>query len=417
VVVMSGELPATARSSEELSGAELAARAGVGIEEIQRLVNHGVLVPREGRGAPFRAVDVMKIRVARACEEGGLPMEGIAKAIRAGHLSFAFIESWPFEPWAARGPRTHAELATEVGLPFESLQRIVEAFGFARPEPGDAIVAAERPVAALIGRAMKVGLVDEAASVRFGNLYAEALRRIAAVETEVYHSGIEMPLLRSGLGERRTMELAEEVTEEVTELLEGALIAVYRRQQELTWTEHQIEHIEQALEAAGVRLPPGQPPAMCFLDLAGYTRLTEERGDEEAAALAARLADIVRHRPRQHRGEAVKWLGDGVMFHFRDPSGAVVSALEMVEDVPAAGLPPAHVGVAAGPVIRQGGDYFGRTVNLASRIADHARGGQVLVSEPVVAMTSVAGVRFDGLGAIELPGLTSPIRLFEARRS
>jgi len=89
----------------------------------------------------------------------------------------------------------------------------------------------------------------------------------------------------------------------------------------------------------------------------------------------------------------------------------------MVQAVPAAGLPPAHVGVAAGPVIRQGGDYFGRTVNLASRIADHARGGQVLVSEPVAAMTSVAGVRFAGLGAIELPGLTSPIRLFEARRS
>ena len=253
--------------------------------------------------------------------------------------------------------------------------------------------------------------------MRIGNLYAEALRRIALAETEVYHSGIEMPLLRSGLGERRTMELASEVSEEFTELLDQALIAIYRRQQELTWTEHQVEHIEQALEAAGVRLPPGQPPAMCFLDLAGYTRLTEERGDEEAAALAARLSDIVRHRPRQHRGEAVKWLGDGVMFHFRDPSGAVVSALDLVQDVPAAGLPPAHVGVAAGPVIRQGGDYFGRTVNLASRIADHARGGQVLVSEPVVAMTSVAGVRFDGMGPIELPGLTSPIRLFEARRS
>jgi DNA-binding transcriptional MerR regulator len=139
---MSGELGASAPSSEELSGAELAARAGVGEQEIQRLVTHGVLVPRQGRRALFRAVDVMKIRVARACEEGGLPMEGIAKAIRAGHLSFAFIESWPFERWAARGPQTHAELATEVGLPVESLQRIVEAFGFARPEPGDAVVEA-----------------------------------------------------------------------------------------------------------------------------------------------------------------------------------------------------------------------------------------------------------------------------------
>jgi adenylate cyclase len=413
---MSGEPGAIAPSSEELSGAELAARAGVGEQEIQRLVTHGVLVPRAGRAAPFRAVDVLKIRVARACEEGGLPMEGMARAIRAGHLSFAFLESWPFERWAARGPQTHAELATEVGVRLEALQRIMEAFGFARAEPGDAVVEAERPVARLMGRAVELGFVDEAASVRFGNVYAEALRRIASVEVEVYHSGIEMPLLRSGLGARRTMELAEEVSEGITGLLGEALIAVYRRQQELTWTEHQVEHIEQALEAAGVPLPPGPPPAMCFLDLAGYTRLTEERGDEEAAALAARLSDIVRHRPRQHRGEAVKWLGDGVMFRFRDPSGAVVSALDMVQDVPAAGLPPAHVGVAAGPVIRQGGDYFGRTVNLASRIADHARGGQVLVSEPVAAMTSVPGVRFDGIGAIELPGLTSPIQLFEARR-
>jgi adenylate cyclase len=413
---MSGELPAMAPSSEELSGAELAARAGVGDEEIQRLVSHGVLVPRAGRVAPFRAVDVLKIRLARACEEGGLPMEGMAKAIGAGHLSFAFVESWPFERWAARGPGTHAELATEVGLPLPSLQRIVEAFGFARAEPEDAVVEAERPVAALMGRAVALGFVDEAASVRAGNVYAEVLRRIALVETEVYHWGIELPLLRSGLGERRAMELASEVSEEFAELLDEALMAVYRRQQELTWTEHQIEHIEQALEAAGVRLPPGQPPAMCFLDLAGYTRLTEERGDEEAAALAARLAEIVRQRPRQHRGEAVKWLGDGVMFRFRDASGAVVSALDMVEEVPAAGLPPAHVGVAAGPVIRQGGDYFGRTVNLASRIADHAGGGQVLVSEPVMAMTSVPGVRFDGLGPIELPGLTSRINLFEAHR-
>jgi hypothetical protein len=127
-------------------------------------------------------------------------MEGMAKAIRAGHLSFAFVESWPFERWAARGPRTHAELATEVGLPFESLQRIVEAFGFARPEPGDAVVEAERPVAASMGRAAQVGLVDEVASMRFGNVYAEALRRIASVEVEVYHWGIEMPLLRSSEG-------------------------------------------------------------------------------------------------------------------------------------------------------------------------------------------------------------------------
>jgi adenylate cyclase len=156
---------------------------------------------------------------------------------------------------------------------------------------------------------------------------------------------------------------------------------------------------------------------MCFVDLTGYTRLTEEQGDEAAAALAGRLTEIVQQRSRRQGREAVKWVGDGVMFRFRDPSDAVVSALDMVEEIPAAGLPPAHVDVAAGPVIHQGGDYYGRTVNLASRISDRAAGGQVLVSEPVVELTSVQGVTFVGIGSIELKGLKGPVDLFEARRA
>jgi class 3 adenylate cyclase len=79
---------------------------------------------------------------------------------------------------------------------------------------------------------------------------------------------------------------------------------------------------------------------------------------------------------REHGGVPVKWLGDGVMVHFRDPDGAVLAALQMVEQFPAAGLPPAHVGVAAGPVVVQGGDYYGRTVNLAARIAARAGAGR-----------------------------------------
>ena len=120
---------------------------------------------------------------------------------------------------------------------------------------------------------------------------------------------------------------------------------------------------------------------MCFLDLTGYTRLTEERGDRAAAALATSLADLVEQVSLPHGGQPVKWLGDGVMFHFRRPAQAVVAALEMVERTPEAGLPEAHVGLHAGPVVFQDGDYFGRTVNLAARIAAHAGPGQVLVSD------------------------------------
>jgi adenylate cyclase len=358
--VIPGATSPPAGEPDELSAEELSARAGILPEEVERLVALGILVPRDG-SRPFRAVDALKIRVARGCEEGGLPMDGMAEAVRAGNLSFAFVESWPFEPWSARGPQTHLELAEEAGLSFPALQRLVEAFGFARPEPEDVVVEAERPIAVLAGRLVELEIIDATTTARLGRVYTEAFRRIALAETEIYHNGVEVPMLRSGLGERRTMELASSLSPVLTGMLDDAVMAAYRRQQELTWTEHQIEHIEQALEDAGVSFPEAPPTAMCFLDLSGYTRLTEEHGDEEAAALAGRLSEIVQQGTRTHGGETVKWVGDGVMFRFRDPSVAVASCLDMVEDIPAAGLPPAHVGVAAGPVIRQGGDYYGRT--------------------------------------------------------
>jgi class 3 adenylate cyclase len=264
---------------------------------------------------------------------------------------------------------------------------------------------------------MSLGIVDLRTATRFGAVHAEALRRLAAAQTEIYHSGVEMPLLRSGVSENEAMALAGKTTAPMIHLLDETVVSAYRRQQEISWTEHQIEHIEQALEDAGIELAPGPPTAFAFLDLTGYTQLTEERGDEQAAALAGTLADIVQRRSREHRGEAVKWVGDGVMFRFRDPKGAVMSALDMVEAIPAAGLPPAHVGVAAGPVIQQGGDFYGRTVNLASRISDKAAGGQVLVSPHVRELTSAPDISFASVGAIQLKGLANAVELFAARRA
>jgi adenylate cyclase len=88
----------------------------------------------------------------------------------------------------------------------------------------------------------------------------------------------------------------------------------------------------------------------------------------------------------------------------------------MVEQLPSAGLPPAHVGVAAGPVVVQGGDYYGRTVNLAARIADRAGAGQVLVAEQVVATAPPRGVAFVELGQVQLMGISRPVRVLEACR-
>ena len=138
------------------------------------------------------------------------------------------------------------------------------------------------------------------------------------------------------------------------------------------------------LSDAGLFTKLERPPAMCFLDITGYTRLTQERGDEAAAGLAEEVGRLVNRTSVEHGGRAVKWLGDGVMLYFSDPGPGVVAALDMVDGVTSAGLPPAHVGLHAGPVLFQEGDYFGQTVNLASRIAEYARPGEVLVSQAVV---------------------------------
>jgi adenylate cyclase len=136
---------------------------------------------------------------------------------------------------------------------------------------------------------------------------------------------------------------------------------VYRRHREHLWTEHAINHVEEALESSGLQARVPQPPAICFVDLTGYTRLTEERGDEAAAQVAGRLVALVNDISRRRGGRPVRWLGDGGMFYFREPGTAVVAGLDLVERGPAVDLPPAHVGIHTGPVISQDGDVYGRT--------------------------------------------------------
>jgi adenylate cyclase len=398
------------------SASELADAAGATEADVHRMVELGILLPG-GEEPPFRDADVQKVRLATACEQAGLPMDGIATAIGAGRLSFAFLEAAAFRRWAARSARTYREVSEESGLPFGVLRGALESMGYARMEPDDRIREDELEIVPLLQRGFATGVLDQTWADRIGRAFAESLRRIAKAENEVYHERLEMPLLRSGVDPRTAMETASEMGGEFGSLVDRGLLAVYRRQQELEWTEHLVGHVETELEEVGLLGKPERVPAMCFLDLVGYTRLTEEQGDEAAAATAASLDVLVHRSSRAHGGLPVKWLGDGVMFRFQEPAGAVLGALQMVEEIPSAGLPPAHVGVAAGRVVAQGGDYFGRTVNLASRIAARADDGQVLVSESVLESPTPDGVTFEELAEMELKGIRQPVRVFEARRA
>jgi adenylate cyclase len=210
---------------------------------------------------------------------------------------------------------------------------------------------------------------------------------------------------------------ADDFAEALNDRAERATRAMLRSHQAHAWTRNIVDGFEVLLERAGLYDRLGKLPAMCFLDITGYTRLTQERGDEAAADLADQLSRLVQRSSTRHAGRPVKWLGDGVMFYFADPGPGVVAALEMVEGVADAGLPPAHVGLHAGPVIFQQGDYFGQTVNLASRIADYARPGEVLVTEEVVEASKLDGVRYTDIGPVELKGVPEAVNLHSARRA
>jgi adenylate cyclase len=396
-----------------MSEREVAERAGVDLDYVTKLVDVGVLAP-DGDGT-FTEGDVRRARLYQGLERTGLPLEAIREALEAGELSFGWLDNPLYDLIAPLTSRSFRDIATETGVPLELLRVLREALGFALPEPDDRMREDELRVVPLIQKLVSSGFPTSVLD-RLLRVYGDALRRIAEVEADWWHRYVVLPSLASGMTEVEMHEATLGFGVELEPLLEQALLAIYHAHQEHTWVENLIGEIEDALDRTGLRSRLIRPPAICFLDITGYTRLTEERGDEAAAELAARLTPLVQRPAERHDGKVVKWLGDGVMFHFREPTGAVVAALEMVDAISAAGLPPAHVGLDTGPVVFQGGDYFGRTVNLAARIGEQAAPGQVLVTQEIVDRVASDGIAFEPVGAVELKGVSEPVLLHAVSR-
>jgi class 3 adenylate cyclase len=404
---------ATLRIVSRVPREELAARAGVQSEWSDRLVDLGILRP--DIDGSFSMGDVYRARLMDDLERAGIPLDSMAQVLEQGEVSLSSFDLPVYERFSLLSDTTFREASEQHDVPLELLMVVREAIGSAEPGPDDLVREDELRILPLIELQIARGF-RQAVIERWLRVYGESLRRIVETETEWWRTEIQTPQLESGLNVAEMLEVTNRWGEELNTLTEQALLAVYRAQQEHAWHENFIEDVESVLERAGLRARSDLPPAFCFLDITGYTRLTEERGDEAAAELAARMSSLVRQRAERHRGKVVRWLGDGVMFYFREPGPAVRAALEMMEDTAGEGLPPAHVGVHAGPFVARGGDYFGRTVNLASRIADYARPGELLVSQEVVDAADLPEVEFTEIGPVELKGVSSPLRLHAARR-
>ena len=392
---------------------EVARRAGVDPDYVGRLVELGILTPDAGDA--FSPGDVLRARWLQSFERAGVPLEGVAAAVRDGTLSFSYLDATAFGRFAGLGGTTFQQLSARTGIPLELLMVVREAVGSAEPRPEDTVHQNELLVVPVIELQLAKGF-HPVVIERWLRVCGDSLRRINETETAWWHSEVMTPLLASGMTEGEMLEAQADLGSQMVPLREQALLGIYYGQQEYAWNRETVEHVEGALERAGLYRRLRRPPAMCFLDITGYTRLTEERGDAAAADLATRLATLVRRSAQEHEGTPVKWLGDGVMFYFRKPAAAVLAALAMVEGVGRQGLPPAHVGIHAGPVVFQDGDYFGRTVNLAARIAEYARPGEVLVSQEVVDAAEGGSVTFTEIGPVELKGVPGTLRLLTARR-
>jgi hypothetical protein len=314
---------------------EVAERANLPEDLVRQLVAAGALPGEEGELELAGAV--RRVRLLRSWTAAGLSVETILTLVNRGALSLAFLDA-PVMALPERLDCSYEQLAADHGVPMSFLQALHQSLGFAPPEPGDR--AGEDDATMLeVARLFRGAGAAEDATLRLLAVYADNLRRIAKAEADYYEANVERRLRAEGRDEPQLIELGTQLGDRVIGFLERALLMVYRRHREHLWTEHAINHVEEALEGSGLQQRVPQPPAICFVDLTGYTRLTEERGDEAAAQVAGRLVALVNDISRRRGGRPIRWLGDGGMFYFREPETAVVAGLDLVERAPAVDLP------------------------------------------------------------------------------
>jgi adenylate cyclase len=395
----------------KVSAQELAELVPCSLEYVRRLADLGLLAPDDDGGS-FPTSDAHVVRLMAAFEEAGIALDDVARGVAEGDLSFPL---GLFLPEPARMSGTYEDLAAGLGCSPDLLRRLSGELGLP-PSADDRV--REEDAEMLSQLLAKLDLADEDELSRFARLYGGSVQRLVVSALQFFDRAVRQRVATFELSNEAKDSLVYAKAAGFTELVGSLVPWLQRRHREHAVLEYLVAVTEGFMEERGLSpRQPRRPPAIAFLDLTGYTALAEERGDEAAAELAAGLASAVREAAQAHGGRPVKWLGDGVMFHFADPGRAILSGLDLVEQTEKAIQVPARIGINAGAVIAQEGDYFGRTVNIAARIADYARPHEVLVSEEARQSAGGAEVEFELIGDVPLKGVSRSVRLHKATRS
>jgi adenylate cyclase len=357
---------------------------------------------------------VPRVRLAIRLEQSGTPLEVLGQVIAEGGLSVEFVDRAFFRP-VGMIDTTYDDLARRLGVSEAFTEAVQVALGVPSLSDEPWVREDDADTMEALAEIVELG-VDEAVMISLFQIMAENLRKMARAASEMWSAGVQQPLLESGLTHSQLLEAQSADGARFQALGERITHLLWNRFLEEEIFRGTIETLERALEEAGVAVDKDERlPAIVFLDLTAFTHLTDRGGDEVAAAGARSLVDVVRRTSIPWGGTLVKMLGDGAMLHFPDPAAAVRCSLALVDAIPNAGLPTARFGVNAGPLIVRDVDYFGHTVNVAARLVDYARPGEVLVTPDVVAATESDDLQFTEIGPVSLKGLANPVAIYSAQ--
>ena len=296
--------PAAQASDRKLTPEGLATLAEADPALVRQLIDAGAIHP-DGDGW-LGLGDVPRVRFAHVLAESGVDVDGLMWAIRSGILP---LERFP-EMWAPPEPslRTYAEFAGSLGALASHLPAVYAAFGFAEPSAGTIMRLDEQEVLTDFLAAWALVEDDREVYIRAARIAGEGVRRIEVATYDLFDEfeGSPPQRARRGLSEDEALEPSMRLSA----LLPRLLVWLERRQAEHELFERIVAFVESALAAAG-RMPPklDEPAAIAFVDLAGYTTLTERAGDELAARSALTLQGLAEDAARAHRGRVVKLLG------------------------------------------------------------------------------------------------------------
>lgn len=306
--------------------------------------------------------------------QGATPEE-IERAEREGRL---VLLAFDYQLLPGRPRYTFEEVCQRADFDLETARRLWRALGFPEPPPDERLFRDEDVEAVItLRRQIESTIVPVGENYEY---FVQIVRVIGGSLAKV--AEVESDALASAIRERRRAGLPEdEIAAELTEALDWSRLSRlfdYGLRLQLRAT------ARRKLTASTPGAVGAEDLAVGFVDLVGYTALSQELEPDEIAALVTRFEELAYDTVAEYAGRVVKTIGDEVMYVDADIANAATIALRLTERSAVDELlPDARAGLAAGTVVAQEGDYYGPVVNMASRLVELARPGTVLASSEV----------------------------------